>query len=52
MIARGVFTLPGFDARQVNTIMMQATPNQHPGESGRCPIQPDINVLLLPVKQV
>jgi len=28
-----VFTLPGFDASKVNTIMMQATPNQYPGKT-------------------
>ncbi|KAL4240885.1 GPI inositol-deacylase [Mactra antiquata] len=30
MIARALFTLPGFDAKSVNTIYMQSTPNQHP----------------------
>jgi len=30
LVARGVFTLPNFDAHQVNTIYMQATPNLVP----------------------
>ncbi|XP_052784652.1 GPI inositol-deacylase-like [Mya arenaria] len=30
MVARGLFTLPKFDANLVNTIYMQATPNQAP----------------------
>lgn len=37
MIARALFTLPDFDPQTVNTIFMQATPNQAPGESAlRC----------------
>ena len=31
MVARALFTLPDFDAQSVNTIFMQATPNQAPG---------------------
>ncbi|KAH3871259.1 hypothetical protein DPMN_034454, partial [Dreissena polymorpha] len=30
LVARGLFTLPNFNANQVNTIYMQATPNQSP----------------------
>ena len=32
VIARALFTLPDFDHQSVNTIFMQATPNQGPGE--------------------
>ena len=33
MIARALFTLPGFDQQSVNTIITQATPHQAPGNS-------------------
>ena len=33
MIARGLFTLPGFDEKFVGTIITQATPHQFPGKN-------------------